>query len=66
MNKTELAKKIAEKSGISKTQAAQAINVLADVVAESLKSGDPVTITGFGTFSVSKRAARTGHNPQTG
>ncbi len=66
MNKAELVAKIAEDAGISKTQANASVDSFIDAVAKTLKKGDSVTLVGFGTFSVSKRAARTGRNPQTG
>lgn len=66
MNKAELVAKIAEDAGISKTQANDALDSFIDAVTKTLKSGDKVTLVGFGTFSVSKRQARTGRNPQTG
>jgi len=66
MNKTDLAAKIAENTGITKTQATNAIETFMAAVAKSLKSGKKVTLMGFGTFSVSKRMARKGRNPKTG
>ncbi len=66
MNKAELVAKIAEDAGISKIQANDALNSFVDAVIKTLKGGDKVTLVGFGTFSVSKRQARTGRNPQTG
>ena len=66
MNKAELVSKISDDSGISKTQANTALNSFIEAVTKTLKSGDKVTLVGFGTFSVSKRNARTGRNPQTG
>lgn len=66
MNKAELVSKISDDSGISKTQANAALNSFIEAVTKTLKSGDKVTLVGFGTFSVSKRNARTGRNPQTG
>jgi DNA-binding protein HU-beta len=66
MNKAELVTKISDDSGISKTQANAALNSFIETVTKALKSGDKVTLVGFGTFSVSKRNARTGRNPQTG
>ena len=66
MNKAELVAKIAEDAGISKSQANDALDSFVDAVTKTLKSGDKVTLVGFGTFSVSKRQARTGRNPQTG
>jgi len=66
MNKAELVAKMAEDAGIAKTQANAALDSMVDAVTKTLKKGDKVTLVGFGTFSVSKRAARTGRNPQTG
>jgi DNA-binding protein HU-beta len=66
MNKAELVAQIADDAGISKAQANQALDSFTTAVAKTLKSGDKVTLVGFGTFSVSKRQARTGRNPQTG
>lgn len=66
MNKAELVQKIADDAGISKSQANAALDSFTDTVAKTLKGGDKVTLVGFGTFSVSKRQARTGRNPQTG
>ena len=66
MNKGELVSKIADGSGLSKTQANAAVDSFVDAVTKALKSGDKVTLVGFGTFSVSKRSARIGRNPKTG
>jgi DNA-binding protein HU-beta len=66
MNKAELIAKIAEDAGITKTQANATIDAFVDAVTKTLKKGDKVTLVGFGTFSVAKRAARNGRNPQTG
>jgi DNA-binding protein HU-beta len=66
MNKTELIEAIAEDSGLTHADASRAVNSFTGVVSKSLKKGDEVAITGFGKFSVAKRAARTGRNPQTG
>jgi DNA-binding protein HU-beta len=66
MNKAELISKIAEDAGITKTQANLTVDAFVDAVTKTLKKGDKVTLVGFGTFSVSKRAARNGRNPQTG
>ena len=66
MNKTELVEAIAKQAGLSKTAAAAAVGAFTDVVTKELKKGEKVTLIGFGTFEVSKRAARTGKNPQTG
>ncbi len=66
MNKAEIIAKIAEDSGISKAQATVALNSFLSAVAKTLKNGGKVRLLGLGTFSVSKRAARVGRNPQTG
>jgi DNA-binding protein HU-beta len=66
MNKAELITKIAEDAGITKVQAGTALETFMESVAKTLKRGDKLTLVGFGTFSVSKRAARKGRNPQTG
>ncbi len=66
MNKGDLIDAIAADSGITKTQAASALDSVMTNIRKTLKKGDKVTLVGFGTYSVSKRAARTGRNPQTG
>ncbi|MBK8088167.1 MAG: HU family DNA-binding protein [Lacibacter sp.] len=66
MNKAELVAKIADDAGVSKTQANAALDSFIEAVTKTLKGGGKVTLVGFGTFSVTKRAARTGRNPQTG
>ena len=66
MNKTDLINKIAEEAGITKAQAAASLNAVIDGVKETLKAGDKVAILGFGTFSLTERAARDGRNPKTG
>ena len=66
MNKAELIAKIAEDAGLTKTQANAAVDSFTTAVQKTLKAGGKLTLVGFGTFSVSKRAARTGRNPQTG
>jgi DNA-binding protein HU-beta len=66
MNKAELIAQIADEAGITKTQANSALDSFVQAVTKTLKKGDKVTLVGFGTFSVSKRAARNGRNPQTG
>ena len=66
MNKAELITQMADESGITKTQANAAIDSFVGAITKTLKKGDKVTLVGFGTFSVSKRAARNGRNPQTG
>ena len=66
MNKAELIAKIADDAGITKTQANDSLDSFIEAVTKTLKGGGKVTLVGFGTFSVSKRAARNGRNPQTG
>ncbi len=66
MNKAELVSQIAEDAGITKTQANAAIDSFQETIAKTLKKGGKVTLVGFGTFLVSKRAARNGRNPRTG
>ncbi len=66
MNKAELISTLADEAGITKTQANTALDAFIGAVTKTLKKGDKVTLVGFGTFSVSKRAARNGRNPQTG
>lgn len=66
MNKQELIEQIASEAGISKAAAAKVIDAFTDSVTTALKKGENVTLIGFGTFTVSQRAARTGRNPQTG
>lgn len=66
MNKTELIAAMAEKAEMSKKDAEKALIAFTNVVADTLVDGDRVSITGFGTFEVVERAARTGRNPQTG
>ena len=66
MNKAELIDKISADADITKTQANAALDAFVDAVTRTLKKGDKVTLVGFGTFSVTKRAARNGRTPQTG
>ncbi|MBP5352377.1 MAG: HU family DNA-binding protein [Alphaproteobacteria bacterium] len=66
MNKTEFVDAVAKASGLTKTDTTKAVAAAIEVITKSLKKGTPVQITGFGTFDVVKRAARTGHNPATG
>ena len=66
MNKAEFISAIAEAAGSSKSDATAHVEAMINVVTNTLKSNDPVTLVGFGTFSVSERAARSGRNPQTG
>jgi len=66
MNKTELIEHISTKADLSKADAARAVDAFIDAVTTALKEDDSVTLVGFGTFSVSQRAARAGRNPRTG
>ena len=66
MNNKELIESISGAADISKAAAEKALNGTLAAIAEALKKGDKVTLVGFGTFSVSKREARQGRNPQTG
>ena len=66
MNKAELVDAIAADSGLSKADAKRSVDSFVTVVGGALKSDDRVALVGFGSFSISKRAARTGRNPQTG
>ena len=66
MNKTKLVAAMADAAGLSKKDAEKALKAFTDVVAEELKKDGKVQLVGFGTFEVSKRAAREGRNPQTG
>ncbi len=65
MTKTDLVDILARKTGITKTGAVEAIDVITQTIADALKKGDKVTLIGFGTFDVAHRAAREGVNPQT-
>lgn len=66
MNKAELTNYVAEKAGLTKGQAAKAIEYVFEGIMESLKQGTPCSFVGFGSFKESKRAAREGRNPKTG
>jgi len=66
VNKTELIDHIAASADISKASAGRALDALIGGIEDSLRKGDAVTLVGFGTFAVGKRAARTGRNPRTG
>ena len=65
MNKSELIDALADKAGISKVAAGNALNAFLASVTEALQDGEPVALVGFGTFAVKERAARTGLNPRT-
>jgi DNA-binding protein HU-beta len=66
MNKQELISKIAEDTGITKSNAAAAVESFFEGITKSLKKGQPITFVGFGTFKTAQRKARTARNPQTG
>ncbi len=66
MNKTELVEAIAKESGLTNADARKSVEAFITTVEKTLKKGDEIALTGFGKFSVVKRSARTGRNPQTG
>ena len=66
MNKNELISSIASETGLTKTDAAKAVDAFVSSISSALKSGDEVRLVGFGTFADSKRSATTGRNPRTG
>jgi len=66
VNKTELISKVAEQAGLKKVEATKAVTTMFEILRDTLKIGEKVAITGFGTFRVVQRAAREGRNPQTG
>ncbi|MDJ0928429.1 MAG: HU family DNA-binding protein [Gammaproteobacteria bacterium] len=66
MNKGDLIEAVADKADMSKADATRAIDETIRAITKALKKGDQVSLVGFGTFSVKKRAARTGRNPRTG
>ena len=66
MNKNELISAIADKAGLTKSQASDAVDATLDLITGSLKRGDEVRLLGFGTFAVANRKATTARNPQTG
>lgn len=66
MNKTELIDKMASEAGISKADAGRALDSFIKTVTQSMVKGEDVMLVGFGTFTTSKRSARSGRNPQTG
>jgi len=66
MTKADLVVKIAEKAGITKANGERALNAFLEAVTDTLKSDGKLTLTGFGTFMVEERQARTGRNPRTG
>ncbi len=66
MTKADLIEKVANGAGLTKADAARALDTTLDAIKATLKKGQKVTLVGFGTFSASKRKARKGRNPQTG
>ena len=66
MNKAELIDYIAGKSGLSKADAAKALDAVVESITEGLSNGDRIALVGFGSWSVEQRSARTGRNPRTG
>jgi DNA-binding protein HU-beta len=66
MTKVELVETIAKDAGTSKAVAEKALKSFIDAVTKTVKKGNKVVLVGFGTFSINKRKARTGRNPQTG
>ena len=66
MNKAELIDAIADSADLSKAAAGRSLDAAIEAITKALKKGDTVTLVGFGTFSVRKRAARMGRNPRTG
>ncbi len=66
MNKNDLVATVASSTGLSKSDAAKAVEGVFDAITSALKKGEEVRLVGFGTFSVAKRAASTGRNPRTG
>jgi len=66
MTKADMIEGLANKLGLNKNEAEKAVNIVLDDIIGALKQGERVNISGFGTFSVSTRQARTGRNPETG
>lgn len=66
MNKSQLVEQIAQATSLSKANVEGILNCTIDSIRKAVKKGDDVTLVGFGTFTKSKRKARTGRNPQTG
>lgn len=66
MNKSELVEAIASSAELSKASAQRAVEAFVDCITSALQQDDSVSLVGFGTFTISERAARTGRNPQTG
>ncbi len=66
MNKAELLDHVASSASLSKADASRALDAVVDAIGSALSQGDSISLVGFGTFSVSERAARSGRNPRTG
>ena len=66
MNKAEFVEAVADNAELTKADAGRAVDAMVAAITKALKSGDSVTVVGFGTFQVRERAARTGRNPKTG
>jgi DNA-binding protein HU-beta len=66
VNKSELIDEVVRRMDINKGSVVRAVDMVFDIISETLKKGDSVTLSGFGTFTVSARAARNGRNPRTG
>lgn len=66
MNKTELIEKMSKEAGVTKADAGRCLEAFTNCVKKTLKKGEPVQMVGFGTFTLRKRPARKGRNPQTG
>ncbi|MDP2029522.1 MAG: HU family DNA-binding protein [Thiobacillus sp.] len=66
MNRKELIEALAAKTESTKADAERSVGAMIDIISDTLKKGDSLSLVGFGTFEVRKRAARTGRNPKTG
>jgi DNA-binding protein HU-beta len=66
VNKTELVEQVAQAADLSHASASRAVDAIFGAISDSLRNGEPVTLTGFGSFSVAERAERNGRNPRTG
>ena len=66
MNKADLVNSISEKTGLTKSKTKEGVDAFVSSITESLKSGEKVTLVGFGTFATTKKEARKGRNPKTG
>ena len=66
MNRKELVEELATRTGCSKAEAERGLGAMLEIISDTLKTGDSISLVGFGTFEVRSRAARTGRNPKTG